>query len=223
MCVARRIGAGPRVNEEVGMTDASRAGTTVAGEPQNRGKPSWWKKFFGTSKPKWVDDVGPTLWNEAISADNYRDGKDHYQATILEQYKLCVEMADRVSARRALANTFFLTLHGIVFTLVGVFWKDKPNGSPWLLLFPLVLALGMCAAWFWLVRSYRQLNSGKFAVIATLERRLPAFAYSDGEWTALGKGEDKSVYWPLTHLEQWIPALFAVLYIAGFLTVLFTS
>jgi F0F1-type ATP synthase assembly protein I len=185
--------------------------------------PSVWRMYFGTSRPKWVRDVEPTLWNEEVGADDYADGRDKYQAAILERYKLCVEMADRVSARRALANTFFLTLHGVAFTLIGVFWKDKPSGSPWLILFPLVLLLGMCAAWYWLVRSYRQLNSGKFAVIATLERRLPAFAYSDGEWTALGHGRDKSLYWPLTHLEQWIPALFALTYVAGFLTVLFTT
>jgi hypothetical protein len=196
---------------------------TLSGEPDRMETPSSWKKFFGTSKPKWVEDVEPKLWNGAISTDNYADGKDHYQAAILEQYKLCVEMADRVSARRALANTFFLTLQGVVFTLIGVFWKDKPSGSPALLLLPVVLALGMCAAWFWLVRSYRQLNSGKFAVIATLERRLPAFAYSDGEWTALGEGEDKSVYWPLTHLEQWLPTLFALSYVAGFVAVMFTT
>ena len=38
----------------------------------------------------------------------------------LELYKLAVEMADRVSARRALANSFFVTVNGALVALVGV-------------------------------------------------------------------------------------------------------
>jgi hypothetical protein len=40
----------------------------------------------------------------------------------LEQYKIYVEMADRISARRGMTNTFFLTLNTAIFTAVGVFW-----------------------------------------------------------------------------------------------------
>jgi hypothetical protein len=46
---------------------------------------------------------------------------------LLEQYKIYVEMADRISSRRALTNTFFLTINTAVFALVGTFVKD---GSP---------------------------------------------------------------------------------------------
>lgn len=47
------------------------------------------------------------LWNEATSVrESYRTDGPH-QAAILEQYKLYVERADRISARRALANTLF--------------------------------------------------------------------------------------------------------------------
>jgi hypothetical protein len=184
----------------------------------------FWKSYFGNSDEPIPAAIEPFLWNTTIRPDDYRDGgDDKYLAAVLEQYKIYVEMADRTSARRALANTFFLTLHGLIFSLVGIFWQDRPSGTPWLLVFPLTLLLGMCATWFWMVRSYRQLNSGKFAVIECLERRLPAFAYSKGEWKALGEGRDKSSYWPLTHVEQWIPALFALTYVAAFLTVVVTS
>lgn len=175
----------------------------------------FWRRYFATADAPRPSDVAQDLWNEAASVrESYRtDGP--YQAAILEQYKLYVEMADRISARRALANTFFLTLHAAILTLVGVLWKDRPEGSPWLLLLPLVLCLGLCLAWFWLVRSYRQLNSGKFAVIGALEQRLPACTFWSAEWTALGKGQDKSKYWPLSHLEIWVPLLFASAYIVG--------
>ncbi len=82
-----------------------------------------------------------------------------------------------------------------------------------------VLAL-QCLVWFWTIRSYRQLNAGKWAVVGALERRLPASPWWSAEWAALGRGEDPARYWPLTHLEQWVPLLFALAYVGGFLALL---
>lgn len=179
------------------------------------------RQFFGTTVPATPDTVENDLWNNAVRPVDYSEagGKDYMQG-ILEQYKLYVEMADRISARRAVANTFFLTLHSAALTLVGVFWRDRPTGSPLLLLPAIVVLLGLCLAWFWLVRSYRQLNSGKFAVIGALERRLPASPFWRAEWTALGQGRDRGRYWPLTHLEKWVPCLFAAMYAFAFLAAL---
>jgi len=178
---------------------------------------SLWKKYFGVAEPARRDDITPFLWNDdtAVKARYQQDEK--YQAAVMEQYKLYVEMADRISIRRGLANTFFLTLNSAILTLIAVFWKDRPEGlSPWLLLPALVLAVGLCLAWFWVVRSYRQLNSGKFAVIGALEQRLPASPWWNGEWKALrGEERDKSTYWALTHVEIWVPALFAFAYVFG--------
>jgi hypothetical protein len=106
---------------------------------------------------------------------------------VLEQYKLYVEMADRVASRRSLANTFFLTLNTLVFTGIGVLWQDPPQASAWLGLFPLVVLVLQCAVWFWTIRSYRQLSAAK---------------------------------WPLTRVEQWVPWLFALAYIGGFVVLL---
>jgi hypothetical protein len=50
-------------------------------------------------------------WNHAVSAASYEGGNEKHQAAILEQYKLYVEMAERISQRRGLTNTFFLTLN----------------------------------------------------------------------------------------------------------------
>jgi hypothetical protein len=162
-------------------------------------------------------EIRDRLWNVGVDAKNYEGAGEKYQAAILEQYKLYVEMADRVSNRRGLTNTFFLTLNTTVFTLIGVFWKDRPTVSHWLLLLPLVIAIGQCVAWWWLVRSYRLLNSAKFKVIGALEARLPASAYWRAEWVALGEGNDWRKYLPLSHLEQWVPVLFAVVYLLGFI------
>jgi hypothetical protein len=126
-------------------------------------------------------------------------------------------MADRISARRGPTNTFFLTLNTLVFTAVAIFWKDRPTAPAWYLIVPLAILVFQCGAWFWLLHSYRQLNSAKYVVIALLEERLPASPYGRAEWKALGEGRDLSRYWPLIHLEQWTPIAFIGAYIAGFI------
>jgi hypothetical protein len=180
-------------------------------------------RLFRTAPPASPGDIRANLWNASVTSESYTGDGEKYQSAILEQYKLCVEMADRISARRALANAFFLTLNTAVLTTIGVFleifWKDGPHVPAYYLVLPLVLLVVLCLAWFWLVRSYRQLNSGKYAVIGALEERLPASPYWNAEWDALGNGEDKAIYWPLTHLEQWVPCVFALTYICGFLVV----
>jgi hypothetical protein len=167
-----------------------------------------------------ADEVEPSLWNEAITAARYTPENERYQAAILDQYKLYVEMADRVSARRALANSFFLTLNTAIFTTIGFFWKDRPEASRWLLVFPLLALVGQCLAWFWIVRSYRQLNSGKWAVVGAFEKRLPASPWWSAEWEALGRGKDPAKYWPLTHIEQLVPILFGVTYLVAFVAIM---
>lgn len=118
------------------------------------------RSYFAVAKPAQPTEVTANLWNEATIKARYQQD-DTYQAAIMEQYKLYVEMTDRISIRRGLANTFFLTLTSAILTLIAVFWKDRPEGlSPWLLLPALALTLGLCLAWFWLVRSYRRSTQG---------------------------------------------------------------
>ncbi|MGI8809294.1 MAG: RipA family octameric membrane protein [Acidimicrobiales bacterium] len=168
-----------------------------------------------------MPDVRTRLWNGDVGPDTYTDGAvANYQSAVMEQYKVYVEMTDRISQRRGLTNTFFLTLNTAIFTLVGIFWKDQPRGPKWALAFPLVIALGQCFAWFYLVRSYRQVNTAKFQVIGALEERLPASPYWRAEWTALGEGNDRTKYWPLSHVEKWIPILFGATYLSAFLAAL---
>lgn len=41
---------------------------------------------------------------------------------------------------------------------------------------------------------------------------LPTALY-EAEWVALGEGKDRKLYLPLTHIENWVPACFGMLYI----------
>jgi hypothetical protein len=153
---------------------------------------------------------------EAVGADR---ATQTYDGALLEQYKLYVEMADRISARRGLTNSFFLTLNTGIVGLTAALNKIPTGAQEWWLAIPLVAILGECYAWFYLVRSYRLLNGAKYRVVGALEERLPASPFWRAEWWELGEGRDRTRYWPLSHIEQWIPVLFALTYIVGFLAI----
>jgi hypothetical protein len=165
------------------------------------------------------DEIRANLWTDAVDAQSYQDSGDKYQTAILEQYKLYVEMADRISNRRTIANAFFLTLNSAAFAVIGFFWQDQPSLPRIWAILPLAVLLTQCLAWFVVVRSYRQLNSGKWAVVGVLEERLPASPYWRAEWMVLGAGQDRSRYWPTSHIEQVVPVLFAIVYTGGFLMI----
>jgi hypothetical protein len=164
-----------------------------------------------------MGDLGSVLWNQFVPED-YEEPRDKYVAAIMEQYKLYVEMMDRVSARRGLANTFFLTLNSVIVTIIGIFWRNQPQDAPsWALIPFLIIVLGQCLAWRWLIQSYVSLNNAKLTVIGTLEERLPASPYWRAEWKALGdQTEDWQKYKPILRWEQLTPIYFALAYLFAF-------
>jgi hypothetical protein len=167
-------------------------------------------RYVRTAGSPSLTAIRASLWN--ATAD-----QPDAAAAILEQYKVYVEMADRVSARRGATNTFFLTLNTAAVSAIGLVWSGHFVASRWILAFLFAGLIVQCLAWFWLLRSYRQLNTAKYAVVGVLEERLPASPYWAAEWKALGEGRDPARYWPLSHLEQWIPSLFVVIYLFGFI------
>jgi len=148
-----------------------------------------------------------------------------YREHILEQYKLYVEMADRISIRRDVANGFFLTLNSLFLGASGfLFEKKQIFNSTWMIIFPLLVLLLGCFFWWRLIISYKQLNGAKFNIVGELETRLPASPYRRAEWqTSLKEGKDRKTYWPLTHLESKIPVIFAVGYIFVAVTLCLTG
>jgi hypothetical protein len=143
-----------------------------------------------------------------------------YQNHLLEQYKLYVQMADKISERRQSANSFFLTVNTVLVAFLGLVVSPVGSGSASLVASPplpwvLVVATSgvvLCYSWYRLVRSYSDLNSGKFKVVHAIESRLPVSPY-DAEWEAVGRGKDPKLYLPFSHIETWIPWVFAALYI----------
>ena len=141
-----------------------------------------------------------------------------YENHLFEQYKLYVEMADRVSARRMLANSFFAGVHTTLTVAFTVLLKEKVLQSSLLIFVPFFALILLCYLWWSIVNSYRQLNSGKYNVVLVLEEMLPVAPYH-AEWIALGEGKDKKLYQPLTHMEKWVPVCFGALYLV--LTLIF--
>jgi hypothetical protein len=131
----------------------------------------------------------------------------------LDLYKLAVEMADRVSARRAVANSFFLAVNSGLVALVG------GAGLPW---YVGVAGVVFAVAWWALLRSYRRLNAAKFQVIKRIEERLPVRIFTD-EWELLRPADGTprhgwravARYRELGAIERIVPWVFAAINVAA--------
>ncbi|MFG2545699.1 hypothetical protein ACGFOM_24995 [Streptomyces sp. NPDC048594] len=157
------------------------------------------------------------VWNTNVVREGNSDTADLQNQLILEQYKLCVEMADRLSARRGLVNSFFLTLNlAVVSVITSVSSKLTSETGIFVPVVALLVMCGACFVWFCTLRSYRLLNRAKYAVIEVLEERLPARAYSRGEWHASVRSGQHGRYFRLTSTEQALPVLFGLVYVALF-------
>jgi 5'-nucleotidase len=153
------------------------------------------------------DELG--LFN--IKPDDYGQ---KYGQDLFEQYKLYVEMADKVSERRSTANIFFLTANMLLIFIYGaIAGKDllSDSISAWFFLFALS-GLAFSITWFYIVQSYRRLNSAKLKVLHEIEKNLPLALYK-AEWTALGEGRDPNRHRSLTVVEKYAPLIFISIYI----------
>ena len=145
---------------------------------------------------------------------NQEDYGEQFPEHLLEQYKLYVEMADRVSSRRAQANRFYISLLSVLLVLLSIGVSREVFGDILRVILVAVAVLGLvlCFLWYVNIRSYRQLNSGKFQVIHEMEQHLPIAAY-DREWEVLGRGKESRKYLQLTRVEQWVPLALSIPYL----------
>ncbi len=139
------------------------------------------------------------------SEDDY--GND-YKAHCLEIYKLYVEKADAISSRRQSANSFFLAVNTAVLGVIGYVGRSDDGTK---------LAVGiagvlLCYFWYRLIRSYEQINTGKFEIILEIENELPLSPY-DAEWERLGRGKNPTLYKPFTRTEMVVPWIFLICHV----------
>src|SRR5574344_2886820 len=128
---------------------------------------------------------------------------------LLAQYQICVEMADKVSDRRASANNFFVVVNSALIALISL---EKVSCSQKLQ--TVICSLGILVSLFWWVSvlNYKKLNSAKFKIIHELESKLPVNLYKY-EWFILKPRKSKRKYWPLSHIESYIHWLFIVAFV----------
>lgn len=139
------------------------------------------------------------------------------RSVILEQYRLAVEMADRVSLRRGTANSFYFTVSSALLATAESLSLPIAAGAGVLL----------CGAWWFQLRSYRTLSAAKWTVIGKLEAGLPTHPFRD-EWDIIKRDPlERAVNrWPwgsklaqplaryteLGVVEQVVPLVFCVLF-----------
>lgn len=132
---------------------------------------------------------------------------DHY----LEQYRIYLHIFNNTSDRRQKTNEFFLGLNTAIMGIMGYVEAKTISESPIIFLFVPFVGIAICICWYWLIHSFSQLNRAKFKVIHTLEKKLPVSLFAT-EWELLGKGKDVSKYYPISHIERFIPIIFIILY-----------
>ncbi|MFL0092743.1 RipA family octameric membrane protein [Tenacibaculum maritimum] len=130
----------------------------------------------------------------------------------LEQYKMYVESAEKVSDRRSNLNTFYLSLTTTITGVIGYLKTNTISNSEYLIIGLSISAILICVYWVNLLENYRKLNSGKFKVIHEIEKELPLNLY-DYEWEKLGKGNDPKLYKKLSNVEKIIPTIFGFLFL----------
>ena len=132
-----------------------------------------------------------------------------FNADLLEQYKLYVQSAENVSARRVASSNYLLTLNTAIIALYG-FQSASFGQNCWALLVP-VIGIFVSLIWCSIIKSHADLNRVKFEVIHEFEEHLPATMYKY-EWFLAEGGQGKA-YRTVTTIERLIPVLFAVLHV----------
>ncbi len=144
---------------------------------------------------------------------------ERYLDHLLEQYKLYVEMADRVSQRRDQSNRFYATIYSILAAILVLAARfklsDDTSDGTWALVFLITGLVGALLAgiWYMNIRSYKTLNSAKFQVINEIENQLPVQGYTK-EWELLRPVGGPPKYLQLTRIEQYVPVVFLLLSLA---------
>ena len=130
-----------------------------------------------------------------------------YERTI-EQYKICLDMAEKVTERRLKTNSFFIGLISAIVSLLSMaisssFFVESRTA---VVFFLWIFCLLICWAWICSIDSYKKLNSAKFRIILELEKELK-HACLASEWEKL---KHDAKYTRLSDNEKRIPRIFAI-------------
>jgi hypothetical protein len=148
--------------------------------------------------------------------NNYSDGKveNNYENHYLEQYRMYLHIFNSTTDRRNKSNEFFLGLNTAIIGVLGFLeTKNLTSEDSIIFIFAPIVGVIICYCWYQIISSYKQLSRAKFAVIHSVEEKLPISLFKS-EWELLGKGQDRKKYRKISSIERIIPIVFIVLYIA---------
>lgn len=141
---------------------------------------------------------------------NGNDISDADRTELIEQYTTYVNTTLNVSNRRMRNNRFYVLLLSGTLAVLSVLADIQIIEEVGLLLAGL-LGFALCVLWYLSIVSYKQLNSGKYEVITTMEEDLPAEPFDD-EWEVLDEGQNWRTYITHTRVERKIPGVLAIPY-----------
>lgn len=150
--------------------------------------------------------------NSRLFSQTKQDYGPDYQTHLLEQYKLYLSAVEKISDRRQNANNYFITINTVLISTLGLSFKLTVfENSTWIKALIAFVGIVNCVIFWYLLRAYKQLNTGKFSVIHEIEKYLPLSLYGY-EWDILGQGKDTKKYYPFSHIELLIPWVFGIIY-----------
>ena len=151
------------------------------------------------------------------SKELFRAGEEgygqQYKDHLFSQYQLYIESVEKISDRRQNANNYFITINTVLISFLGVLFQAKLlENISWVKSLVSFVGIIICVVFWFLLRSYKQINTGKFKVIHEIEQKLPLGLY-DYEWNVLEEGKNNKVYFPFSHIEMIIPWVFGAVYV----------
>ena len=131
------------------------------------------------------------------------------EKTVVDTYKMLVEMADRVSQRRQAANNFYLSANTAIIgasAYISAFGKGNANTF-------IIAVAGVCVCILWQrnIESYKTLNEAKFKVITQIEKYLPLAPFTS-EWAYLDPDKKGIRHRPFHTVEIFVPFIFIGVY-----------
>lgn len=140
--------------------------------------------------------------------------EDNERSELLDIYRLHAELADRVSQRREGANRLYVSLLLALVLFLAALLRFGPGDLSGDVVFAIVGTIGsaLSVSWLLVIRSYRQLNTGKLNALHEIEEHL-VYPFFKREWELLGKGKEQAKYWRLTQAEAVLPWTFLVFFL----------
>lgn len=135
---------------------------------------------------------------ENVSKEEYGD---LYNEHLLEQWKICVEMANCNSERRISTNNVYISINAAIIAVIS-FALDYKS------ILLSVAGTIVCVLWLNSINSYKSLSGVKYKIINEIEKKLPISPYGH-EWSLLC---DNKKYKRFTNIERTLPWIFIVIF-----------